>query len=138
MISPSSNVLSPFPSFIGQIITSLQSRSEVTIEWWGGKIDTGASWNSCVEVFPSAFLGSQGPFVLGNALISIDYKGVLTRAYCMGTPIALWLEWVCKKETFPVHLSESITGIGHFRGSNAGNSLLEAQSLQHLKKVKSC
>ncbi|MBW0534410.1 hypothetical protein O181_074125 [Austropuccinia psidii MF-1] len=33
-ISPSLNVLSPLPSLIGQIITLLRSRSEVTIGWW--------------------------------------------------------------------------------------------------------
>ncbi|MBW0557900.1 hypothetical protein O181_097615 [Austropuccinia psidii MF-1] len=33
-IGPSSNVLLPSPSFIGRIITSLRSRSEVTIGWW--------------------------------------------------------------------------------------------------------
>ncbi|MBW0518854.1 hypothetical protein O181_058569 [Austropuccinia psidii MF-1] len=33
-ISPSSNVLLPLPSFLGRLITSLRSRSEVTIRWW--------------------------------------------------------------------------------------------------------
>ncbi|MBW0565343.1 hypothetical protein O181_105058 [Austropuccinia psidii MF-1] len=33
-IGPSSNVLSPSPSFMGRISTFLRSRSEVTIGWW--------------------------------------------------------------------------------------------------------
>ncbi|MBW0589686.1 hypothetical protein O181_129401 [Austropuccinia psidii MF-1] len=38
MISLSSNVLLPSPSFIVRIITSLRSSSEVTIGWWTGLI----------------------------------------------------------------------------------------------------
>ncbi|MBW0525006.1 hypothetical protein O181_064721 [Austropuccinia psidii MF-1] len=36
-IGPSSNVLTPSPSFIGQKMTSLRLKSEVTIGWWPRK-----------------------------------------------------------------------------------------------------
>ncbi|MBW0490560.1 hypothetical protein O181_030275 [Austropuccinia psidii MF-1] len=115
-IGPSSNVLLPSPSFIGWIITSLRSRSEVTIGWWprrgGGKIDTGRDRANHPELFPSACLGSRCPFLLRNTFIIVDHKGVLARASWAGTPLAAWLEGSDNKQAFLVCLLASITSIG--------------------------
>ncbi|MBW0565562.1 hypothetical protein O181_105277 [Austropuccinia psidii MF-1] len=114
---PSSNVLSPSPSFIGWIITSLQSRSEVTIGWWprrgGGQIDTGRDRANRPESFPLACLGWQCPFSLGNTFIIIDHKGVLPRASWAGAPLAVWSEGSDNKQASPalVVVKEQIQGI---------------------------
>ncbi|MBW0488292.1 hypothetical protein O181_028007 [Austropuccinia psidii MF-1] len=136
MIGPSSNVLSPFPSFIGQIITLLWSRSEVAIGWWPrrGSRQINTRWNRAnfLELLPSAPLGSQRPFPLGNAFIIVDHKGFLTRACWAGTPLATWSEGLQNKQAFLVCLLERITSVGHHGEADAGDTLLGAQSAQHL------
>ncbi|MBW0526519.1 hypothetical protein O181_066234 [Austropuccinia psidii MF-1] len=101
IIGPSSNVLLLSPSFISQIITSLQSRNEVTIGWWprrgGGQIDTGRDRANRLELFLSACLASRCPFLLGNTFNITDHKGVLA-----GTPLAAWLEELNNKRAFLV------------------------------------
>ncbi|MBW0521178.1 hypothetical protein O181_060893 [Austropuccinia psidii MF-1] len=95
-ISTISNALMPSPSFIGGKITLLWSRSEVTIAWWprrgGGQTNTGGNQDNHVEGFPSACLWSWGPFTLRSSFTLINYKGVLPRVSCAGTPLATWLE----------------------------------------------
>ncbi|MBW0594156.1 hypothetical protein O181_133871 [Austropuccinia psidii MF-1] len=129
-ISPSSNVLSPSPSFIGRIITSLRSRSEVTIGWWprrgSGQIDTGGDRANRPESFPLACLGARRPFTLGNGFIIVDHKGVLARASWARTRLASWSEGADNERTFLVCLSASITSVVRRRGTNAGDTPLGA------------
>ncbi|MBW0582544.1 hypothetical protein O181_122259 [Austropuccinia psidii MF-1] len=100
-IGPNSNVLLPLPSFIGQIITWRQSRSEVTIRWWhrrrGGQINTGGDRSNHPQLFPSACLRSGCSFPLGKTFIMVDHKGVLARV---------------SKRTFLVGLFASIASVG--------------------------
>ncbi|MBW0484848.1 hypothetical protein O181_024563 [Austropuccinia psidii MF-1] len=129
-ISPSLNVLLPSPCFIGQIITLLWSRSEVTIGWWprrgGGHINTGEDWANHPELFPSTYLGSRRPFPLGNSFIIVDHKGVLERASWLGTALALWSEGSDNKQAFLVYLLASITSVSRCQGADAGDTPLSA------------
>ncbi|MBW0584744.1 hypothetical protein O181_124459 [Austropuccinia psidii MF-1] len=118
-IGPSLNVLSPLPSFIGQIITSLRSRSEVTI---GGGVDKSTLDGTGLIVRNL----SQCPFALGYGSIIVDHEGVLARASWARTPLAVWSEGADNKQTSLVCLSARITSVSRRRGTNAGDTPLGA------------
>ncbi|MBW0531722.1 hypothetical protein O181_071437 [Austropuccinia psidii MF-1] len=120
MISPSLNVLSPSPSFIGRIITLLRLRSEVAIRWGVDKSileGTGLIVRNC-SCWPA-----WGPAVhLRLDMVS----SLLTRASWARTLLAAWLEGADNKRKFLVCLSASITSVGGRQGTNAGDTPLGA------------
>ncbi|MBW0527341.1 hypothetical protein O181_067056 [Austropuccinia psidii MF-1] len=124
-IGLSLNFLLPSASFIGWIITSLQSRSEVTIRWWhSGGVDRSIleGTEQIVQKHYCLPAWSWGVHSCSGMLSSSS----TTKVSCAGSPLAAWLEWLHNKQAFCVCLSASIRSIGCHGGADAGDTPLSA------------
>ncbi|MBW0499910.1 hypothetical protein O181_039625 [Austropuccinia psidii MF-1] len=124
-ICQSSNVLSPLPSFIGQIITSLWFRSEVTIRWWPRRgVDKSILEGPGLIVQNHSCLPVLGPSI--HSRWGMLSSSSTTKESWAGTLLAMWLEWPDNEQAFLACLLASITSAGCCQGANAGDTPLSA------------